>query len=174
MKKNIIHYTYDNKQYPCIFPTADALVICYTLPIVEPYDPFILLIRRGDNGKLALPGGFVEYKESSLEASIRECFEETGIKVSKPINDEGVTFSDPHRGSSKWNRNITTVFAFNLGGLKKLPRLEAGDDAAHAFWVKETMLFSNYTKREFHDDHADIITKLLNRVKYPGFHKWRT
>ena len=178
VNKNIIHYTYDGKQYPCIFPTADALVICYIAPPTAPYNPYlntnILLIRREDNGKLALPGGFVEYKESSLEAAIRECYEDTGVKVSKPINEEGVTFSDPHRGNSKWNRNITTAFAFGLGAVKKLPRLKAGDDAQHAFWIEESMLFSNYTKRDFHDDHYDIIKKLLDRAKYPGFYKWRT
>ncbi len=42
----------------------------------------VLLIRRADNGKWAVPGGYMEAGENFSEACKREVFEETGLKVS--------------------------------------------------------------------------------------------
>ncbi len=41
----------------------------------------ILLIRRADNGRWAVPGGYMEPGESVTEACAREVWEETGIRV---------------------------------------------------------------------------------------------
>jgi ADP-ribose pyrophosphatase YjhB (NUDIX family) len=41
----------------------------------------ILLIRRADNGKWAVPGGYMEPGENFIEACAREVFEETGLRV---------------------------------------------------------------------------------------------
>lgn len=41
----------------------------------------ILLIRRVDNGRWAVPGGYMEPGESVTEACAREVWEETGIHV---------------------------------------------------------------------------------------------
>ncbi len=41
----------------------------------------ILLIRRGDNGKWAVPGGYMEAGENFSEACVREVYEETGLRV---------------------------------------------------------------------------------------------
>lgn len=41
----------------------------------------ILLIRRADNGKWAVPGGYMEAGENFFEACAREVFEETGLQV---------------------------------------------------------------------------------------------
>lgn len=41
----------------------------------------ILLIRRADNGRWAVPGGYMEPGESVTEACAREVWEETGIHV---------------------------------------------------------------------------------------------
>ena len=40
----------------------------------------ILLIRRADNGKWAMPGGALEVGETAVEGSIRETLEETGVQ----------------------------------------------------------------------------------------------
>jgi ADP-ribose pyrophosphatase YjhB (NUDIX family) len=42
----------------------------------------ILLIRRTDDGKWAVPGGYMEAGENFAEACAREVFEETGLHVS--------------------------------------------------------------------------------------------
>ncbi len=41
----------------------------------------ILLIRRADNGKWAVPGGYMEAGENFIEACAREVSEETGLQV---------------------------------------------------------------------------------------------
>ena len=41
----------------------------------------ILLIRRADNDKWAVPGGYMEAGENFMEACAREVFEETGLQV---------------------------------------------------------------------------------------------
>jgi len=41
----------------------------------------ILLIRRADNGKWAVPGGYMEAGENFAEACTREVYEETGLQV---------------------------------------------------------------------------------------------
>jgi 8-oxo-dGTP diphosphatase len=40
-----------------------------------------LLIRRGDTGEWALPGGTLEWGESLREGAIRETWEEAGVRV---------------------------------------------------------------------------------------------
>jgi 8-oxo-dGTP diphosphatase len=59
-------------------------------------DGRLLLIRRGDSGKWALPGGTLEWGETMRGAITREVFEETGAQVI----DQGEllgTYSDPGR-----------------------------------------------------------------------------
>lgn len=55
----------------------------------------MLLIRRTDNGRWAVPGGYMEAGESVAEACIREVWEETGLTVE--VNRLLAVYSDPHR-----------------------------------------------------------------------------
>jgi len=43
-------------------------------------DGRILLIRRADNGKWAMPGGALEVGETAAEGAVRETLEETGVE----------------------------------------------------------------------------------------------
>jgi 8-oxo-dGTP diphosphatase len=90
----------------------------------------ILLVRRGKapfRGMWALPGGFVEQRETVEEAVVRELKEETGL-VARPWKLVGV-YSGPNRDP----RKPTTSVAFLIRGRAELPR--GGDDAASAAWV---------------------------------------
>lgn len=68
------------KTYRNPIPVAVALV-----PVLDP--PGLLTIRRGIEpgvGKLALPGGYVDWHDLSWQhAAAREVFEETGLKISE-------------------------------------------------------------------------------------------
>ena len=85
----------------------------------------LVAVRRGRDpfrGMPALPGGFVELGETTVEAVVREVREETGLetKVSRLVG----VFSNPNRDP----RGHTVGIAYALeatGGA-----LEAGSDAA--------------------------------------------
>ena len=90
----------------------------------------VLLIRRRHppfEGRWALPGGFVEPKETVEEAVIRELKEETGLK---PTSFEllGV-YSKVGRDP----RGPTVTVAFWMRGKPKQPT--GGSDAAEARWI---------------------------------------
>ena len=90
----------------------------------------ILLVRRGRPpfaGRWALPGGFVELRETVEEAVVRELEEETGLRA-RPGRIVGV-YSGPDRDP----RKPTTTVAFEMRGRSGRPR--GGDDATEAAWV---------------------------------------
>ena len=90
----------------------------------------VLLVRRGRppfRGFWALPGGFVELRETVEEAVVRELREETGLR-GRPVALVGV-YSGPHRDP----RKPTTSVAFLVTGHAGSP--VGGDDAASAEWV---------------------------------------
>jgi ADP-ribose pyrophosphatase YjhB (NUDIX family) len=57
------------------------LAIGCSAGILDPTGNKILLVRRADNGRWAVPGGYMESGESAVEASAREVLEETGLQV---------------------------------------------------------------------------------------------
>lgn len=63
--------------------------------VLQPVDGGIILVRRNIEphvGKLALPGGYVDFGETWQQACARELFEETGVR----INPETITLLDLH------------------------------------------------------------------------------
>ena len=144
------------------FMCSDAVVIC---------DGNILLIERKiepGKGVWALPGGFVNQKETFKEAAIRELIEETGIKI--PYKSLEVSICDSHIFDNP-NRNlgiprISNAFLFkvfpdkNKKGYPKLPKIKAGDDAANAKWFSLAEVRNMY----LFDDHADIIDYFVNSL----------
>jgi 8-oxo-dGTP diphosphatase len=106
----------------------------------------ILLVRRGKppfRGMWALPGGFVELRETVEAAVVRELKEETGL-VARPWKLVGV-YSGPERDP----RKPSTSVAFLMRGRPGKPK--GGDDAASAEWV----LLSAARPLAF--DHARIV-----------------
>lgn len=59
-------------------------------------DGRLLLIRRADSGKWALPGGTLEWGETLRGAITREVFEETGARVSE-LGELLGSYSNPDR-----------------------------------------------------------------------------
>jgi 8-oxo-dGTP diphosphatase len=90
----------------------------------------VLLVRRGRppfRGRWALPGGFVELRETVEAAVERELLEETGLR-GRAIDLVGV-YSGPDRDP----RKPTTTVAYLIRG--RAGRPTPGDDAGGAAWV---------------------------------------
>ena len=105
-----------NKQHRNPILTVDGVLVI---------EGKLLLVRRGrepEKGKLALPGGIVEYGETTEEAVVRELKEETGIDT-RPVRLLGV-YSNPNRDPRGHFITIAYVLAQDDGDL------QAGDDAA--------------------------------------------
>jgi 8-oxo-dGTP diphosphatase len=110
----------------------------------------LLLIRRKNppfQGHYALPGGFVEYGETTEQAAARELAEETGLTATA-LALIGV-YSAPGRDP----RGHTVSIAYLVRVADFAP--QAGDDAANAEfvagWQRETLAF----------DHTKIVTDAL-------------
>ena len=152
---------WDKAPYPPVFVTVDAVVRCANR---------ILLIRRGQApglGLLALPGGFIELRETAWRSALRELQEETRW----PLSDDemrgaqrgSAVFDHPDR--SQRGRTITHAFYFDLGD-RPLPEVHADDDAQAAQWVEITQL--PRLEDQFHDDHFHILDHFLQLTTPDG------
>ena len=148
--------SWKNSPYPPTFVTVDAVVR---------QSGHLLLIQRGPNtigsGLWALPGGFVKEGLSLEESMIEELYEETGLKVPKPVIKGSIhgrrTFDDPHR--SVRGRTITETFDVRLSEAFELPKVKGGDDAAKAFWLPFSEVERN--RHEFFEDHFSILQSII-------------
>lgn len=111
--------------------TGDAIVLVTVNDVRH-----VLLIRRTDNGNLALPGGFADRNEGALTTAARECAEETGLfpaSIATCTTIMPPRYQPTERASCEaWI--VTRPVVFDLGRFSQLPRLRHGDDAAEARW----------------------------------------
>lgn len=140
-----------NVKYNTCFMTVDNVV--YTADKV-------LLIRRKDNGKYAISGGFAEPCQTMKQNALRELEEETSLTINDVILEKepiliDAPFRDP-RSSKKVNL-ISMVYSWNC---KNPGNVKAADDAADAMWV-DFKEIKNMKASEFHADHKKIICKVL-------------
>ncbi len=119
----------------------------------------IILIKRNTEpfkGLWAIPGGHLELGETVEDGTIREAFEETGLKI-KLKQILGV-YSDPKRHPGK--HTVATVF---VGEIVE-GELNAGSDAADAKWVSiDKIDFNNLAF-----DHGKILQDYLKWKKSKG------
>ena len=114
-------------------------------------DDNLIMIRRKNppfQGKLALPGGFVENNETTEAAVRREIQEELGIKT-KILHLLGV-YSDPSRDP---RHHIVSV-AYELEPLST--KFKAGDDAK-SFERISLKKFSSIDQESIAFDHVKVI-----------------
>jgi bifunctional NMN adenylyltransferase/nudix hydrolase len=148
------HEKWAGSPYPPVFVTVDA--------VVRVADQ-VLLIRRGrapGKGLLAVPGGFIEQRETAYQSAVRELQEETGFDLLPSEMEHALkatrVFDDPNR--SQRGRVITHAFYFDFGS-RMLPEIAGSDDAAEARWVPIVELAQ--LEAEFHDDHFHILDSFL-------------
>ena len=138
---------------PNIKIAVDAVVFGYAkndgisvLLIQRKYEPF-------KNG-WAIPGGFVQEKESLEEAVKRELQEETGIAVN--YLEQLYTFGEPKRDP---RQRIIAVAYFGLVKTSQYQQLKASTDAANAQW------FSIKKLPALAFDHKQILSAAIERLR---------
>jgi 8-oxo-dGTP diphosphatase len=134
-----------------IISEEDRMNIRVTVDAIILHHDAVLLIKRGKDpfkGLWALPGGFVEYGETTEQAVLRETREETHLNCS--IARLVGVYSDPHRDPRGHTISIVYELSVDSGEVR------AGDDAAHASWVPLSAL-----PEVIAFDHAQIIRDAL-------------
>ena len=141
--------------YPPVFVTVDAVVRCAN---------HVLLIQRGKapgKGLYAVPGGFIEQRETVYQSCLRELEEEThltllDLTMRASLVDVAV-FDHPDR--SQRGRVITHAHYFDLGE-RELPEVQADDDAQSVEWMPIARLAT--MEDRFHDDHFHMLDHFLD------------
>jgi bifunctional NMN adenylyltransferase/nudix hydrolase len=140
--------------YPPVFVTVDAVVRCAE---------HVLLIQRGRSpgkGLWAIPGGFIEQRETTYQSTLRELEEETSLRLLPDDMAHALQaahlFDHPDR--SQRGRVLTHAHYFDLG-TRRLPDIAAADDAMAARWVPIAGL--KPMEDQFHDDHFHILDYFL-------------
>ena len=115
--------------------TADPIIIRHDLA-----EPHILLIRRGDNNQLALPGGFHDPGESLENAAAREADEEAFVPVGDRAKVQRVydgPVADLRITAHAWPHTHATRFDMQKSQSRNLPigPYKGGDDAKEAMWL---------------------------------------
>ena len=83
----------------------------------------MLLVRRADNGRFAVPGGYMEAGESVSEACAREVKEETGLDVE--VKELIAIYSSPDRlliyeDGNQWQLVILHFYVERFGGFLQM------------------------------------------------------
>lgn len=154
------HKKWESAPFVPIFQTTDAVVI---------QGGHILLIERGHSpgkGLWALPGGFLNPRETIENCVIRELLEETKIKVPEIVLRKSITYHKvfDHPDRDLRGRTITQAFLIELtGGDGTLPKVKGSDDAKKAKWVKLSDI--NNMGEMIYADHKHIIQTLVARAR---------
>lgn len=151
-------------RYEYARPSVTVDMVVFT---VVDFDLKVLLIERGIppfEGQWALPGGFVrvgngvdEQGEDVDEAAARELQEETGLSPRDVFLEQLYTFGKAGRDP---RGRVVSVAYYALVPADRMPRVQAGDDAADATWVSVSRL----DRLELAFDHADIIETAVERI----------
>lgn len=136
--------------------TADAIII-------DRDAEKILLIKRGDSGEWAIPGGFVDASDSSsFESAKREAMEEANIALSGYAElpfYHGIV-DDPRNSEDAWIE--TSAYLFDASSETESC---AGDDAVDAQW------FSLHELPRLYASHAQIVARALDQIMSHDAHQ---
>lgn len=126
-------------------------------PIVINTDdiPKVLLIKRGDTGAWALPGGFIDVNESGSEAARRELCEEAGFVITgEPLEVYNGAVADARTTAHAWAETVAVLWQID-----GTPAVRGNDDATDAQWFALDNLPPN-----LHGSHEILIQKAAVRL----------
>lgn len=104
---------------------------------VRDADGRLLLVRRADTLNWELPGGKVEFGESSVQAAIREVLEESGVRIQ--VTSLSGVYTDPDHVMTYSSGEIRQQFALCFHGVpvSGTPRPDE-DETIAATWFPIT------------------------------------
>jgi 8-oxo-dGTP diphosphatase len=122
----------------------------------------VLLVERGIEpyqGRLALPGGFLNHAEEDLlTAAHRELFEEAGLEADHLHLEQLGVYGEP--GRDPRGRVISLAY---LAIAPRLPEPIAGTDASGACWTPADQALSGRHRLAF--DHQKIVADGVERAR---------
>lgn len=132
--------------------TADPIVITRTA------SPRVLLIKRGDTGAWALPGGFVDPSDQdAAAAAVRELEEEAGLTgVAQPKEVFVGVVADTRTTAHAWAE--TSAYLFEVD--RQVP-VAGNDDAVDARWVRLDAVHDT-----LFGSHGFLISQALKHTTY--------
>jgi bifunctional NMN adenylyltransferase/nudix hydrolase len=150
------HKDWEGAPFPVTFVTTDAVAV---------KSGHVLVVRRkGYPGKglVALPGGFLNQRETIQTGCLRELKEETGIAVDTQILEKSMVDSKvfDHPDRSLRGRTLTHAFCIDLGH-GALPKVKGSDDADKAWWMPLREVMGS--EEVFFEDHYHIISHFVNK-----------
>lgn len=146
--KTLQHYRLLDKRcpYPIVHVATDAMVLAQGQ---------VLLVERGDalgKGAWALPGGYVQPKETLLQSALRELREKTSLLLRPQLLKASKAFDYP--GRSQRSRVISHGHFFDLGETTP-PPVHAQHEASAVFWLPLGELCKHQAR--FFEDHYQEI-----------------
>lgn len=115
---------------------------------------YVFIERMNPPHGIAIPGGFVDYGESTYDAAVREAKEEVSLDVH--LIRQLFTYSRPQRDPRQHVVSVAYV-ALAVGEPK------AADDAKSIVWVKDTDIgdWMDNNKEKLVCDHYEILEDYL-------------
>ena len=113
----------------------------------------IAIIRREDNDRLGLPGGFAEPTETLLDTARQEVWEEIGLDL-RWIEPYQLKIFDAVDRDPR-SRIVSIAFYFRI---PNNPKLNAGGDAVDAGWMPTAEALASHSR--LYADHKEIIAAI--------------
>jgi len=118
-------------------PKANSIAIAVSAFILDGTDR-LLVIRRSDNDRYAIPGGQLELGETLTQAVVREVEEETGIDVN--ATDVIGLYSNPNHVMAYDNGEVRQEFSICFRARPVGGELRTSDESREVFWAERNQL----------------------------------
>lgn len=123
----------------------------------------VLLVKRGDNGDWALPGGYIEPGEKAYRAGPRECKEETSL-VLPPYLEPQVVYTGPvadvRTTANAWPETTALLYKLPAGMSREIKKSEDGE-TLDVQWVPLEVAL----KSRLFGSHQFLISEAVKQLR---------